>query len=67
MPETWAQAAVVLTLVVPGLVYRASWQAGRVHAPGGIVIACADAIAVDFSPRARDTRPGAEDDREDGG
>lgn len=27
MPETWAQAAVVLTLVVPGFVYRASWQA----------------------------------------
>lgn len=26
MPETWAQAAVVLTLVVPGFVYRASWQ-----------------------------------------
>lgn len=40
---------------------------GRVHAPGGIVIACTDAIAVDFSPSDRDTRPGAEDDREDGG
>ncbi|GIG37556.1 DUF6338 family protein [Cellulomonas pakistanensis] len=26
MPETWAKAAVVLTLVVPGFVYRASWQ-----------------------------------------
>ncbi|MET0435757.1 MAG: DUF6338 family protein [Cellulomonas sp.] len=26
MPETWGQAAVTLTLVVPGFVYRASWQ-----------------------------------------
>jgi len=26
VPESWAQAAVALTLVVPGFVYRASWQ-----------------------------------------
>lgn len=38
---------------------------GRVHAPGGMVVRCGDAIAVDFSPSPRDTRPGAEDDRGD--
>lgn len=38
---------------------------GRIHASGGTVIHCADAIAVDFLPSRRDTRPGA-DDREDG-
>jgi hypothetical protein len=40
---------------------------GRVHAPGGMVIRCADAIAVDFLLNPRDTRSGAEDDDEDGG
>lgn len=39
---------------------------GRIHAPGGMVVRCGDAIAVDFLPSARDTRPGADDDREDG-
>ncbi|TKR26505.1 hypothetical protein FA014_05230 [Cellulomonas hominis] len=39
---------------------------GPVRATGGAVIACGGAIAVDFVSDARDTRPGAEDDREDG-
>ncbi|MBW0252697.1 DUF6338 family protein [Cellulomonas sp. PS-H5] len=38
---------------------------GRLHAPGGTVISCADAIAVDFLPSTRDDRPGARHDRED--
>jgi hypothetical protein len=38
---------------------------GRMHAPGGMVIHCSDAIAVDFLPSRRDTRPGARDERED--
>jgi hypothetical protein len=39
---------------------------GQMHASGGMVIHCSDAIAVDFQPSRRDTRPGARDDREDG-
>lgn len=39
---------------------------GQMHASGGMVIHCSDAIAVDFLPSRRDTRPGARDDREDG-